>query len=508
MEDSQNNKTSQELMSDPARDPSIKLKTARSLKWNVFDRLASQVLYAITGIVLARMLSQEEFGLVGAVLVFQAFASLLVDSGFSSALIQRKSPTQLDYSTVLWFNLVMSVGIYVLLWFLAPLIAELFGSDERLVALARVMFLSLIINGASIVQTNRYMKQMNVRPIAVANTLALIAGGVVGIWLAVVGYGAWAIVWQTLVLAIVKTVLLWMMSRWLPLMKFSWQALRSFFAVGSGIMLTSFLNTIFLNIYAFVIGNRVGLVSLGYYSQSDKWSKMFTASLSQVLTSSFLPVLSAVQDDSARFVNMAQKMNRMTAYIALPVMIGLMIMATPIFHLLFGAKWDASIVLFQLLLFRGIFTVQTGLYSNYLLALGRAKIIFWMEVLRDVVALVALAVTFPVLAMTTSDNPVYGVEIMLWGQVIAAIVAWIVTLWAVWHYAGVSPWQLVRGIMPYLVECMLIGAGMWALSLFIVSPLWLILAQLAFGAALYFSVNAALRSRIQADAIAYLRGRL
>ena len=139
-------------------DADLKLRTARTIKWNVIDRVSSQLLYAVTGIVLARVLTQEDFGLVGAILVFQAFALLFVDSGFSYALIQRKNPTHLDYSTVLWFNVGVAVLLYVILWFSAPLIAYCFQNDMRLVPLSRVMFLSFIINAASIVQTNRLMK--------------------------------------------------------------------------------------------------------------------------------------------------------------------------------------------------------------------------------------------------------------------------------------------------------------------------------------------------------------
>lgn len=499
---------SNDITSDAAAGPSAKLKTARSLKWNVVDRVATQLLYAVTGIVLARMLSQDEFGLVGACLVFQAFASLLVDSGFWSALMQRKSPTDLDYSTVLWFNMLVACVLYIALYACAPLIALLFGGDPRLITLSRVMFVSLVINAGALVQNNRFMKQMNVRPIAVGNTIALVAGGITGIWLAVAGYGAWAIVWQTITVAAVKTLLLWVMSEWRPLMRFSWTALKSFFAVGSGMMLTSFLNTMFLNVYSFFIGNRVGLTALGYYSQSDKWSKMFTVSLSSVLTSSFLPVLSAVQDDSPRFANMSAKMNRMTCYLTFPSMIGLMIMARPIFHVLFGTKWDPSIILFQLLLVRGIFTVLTGLYSNYLLAVGRARVIFWMEVARDTVALAALAATFPLLAETRPDNPVWGVEIMLWGQVLAGVVAWGLTLWAVGRYAPVSRGSMISGALPYLAETFAIGALLWAMSLWIDNA-WILLGmQAVIGAALYLGINAALRSRIQADALDYVRGRL
>lgn len=338
-------------------EPGLKTKTARSVKWNVIDKVSQQILYAVTGIVLARLLSQEEFGLVGAMLVFQAFASLFVDSGFSYALIQRKAPSRLDYSTVLWFNMAVAIGIYWILFFSAPLIADCFQGDRRLIPLSRVMFIGFILNASAIVQTNRLMKQMEVKMVAVSNSVGLVVGAVVGIWLAVAGYGAWAIVWQTLALNFTKSLVLWLTSHWTPLWRFSMASLRSFFKVGGGMMVTSFLNVLFQNIYSFFIGNRVGLMQLGYYTQADKWSKMGISSLSNVLTSSFLPALSEVQDDPERFARVTSKMNRFTSYLLFPAMGFLAVMATPIFHCLFGDKWDASIVLFQLLLLRGIFTV-------------------------------------------------------------------------------------------------------------------------------------------------------
>lgn len=486
----------------------LKLRTARSMKWNVIDRVLSQVLYAVTGIVLARELSEADFGLVGVVLIFQAFATLFADSGFSYALIQSKAPTRLDYSSVLWFNMIMAAGIYAVLWFAAPSIAVYFENDQRIIPLLRVMLIAFILNAASIVQTNRFMKQMNVRPIAVSNAVALSCGAVTGIWLAVKGWGAWAIVWQTIVTNGVKTLILWAVSRWIPMFRISWAALRSFMSVGVGMMFTSFLNTVFLQIYSFFIGHKVGFVALGYYTQSDKWSKMGVTSITQALTSTFVPALSAIQDDKERFRRLIRKMNRMTAYLVFPAMLGLAAVATPLFHTLFGAKWDASILLFQIMLVRGVFLVLTSLYTNYLLALGLSKRILTIEIVKDTVSLAALVATLPVIAVSLPGNPVYGVTIMLLAQLGASVAAWITALCMTARATRVNGFAFLADNVPYLalsgIMCVLIYP-------LLVSglPDWLVLAaMITAGGLFYLGANGLMRSKIQADAIAYVRGRL
>lgn len=486
----------------PQRD--MKQRVANTLKWNVIDKVASQVLYAVTGLILANMLTPAEFGLVGAILVFQAFASLFVDSGFSYALIQRKSPTELDYSTVLWFNIGMSAVIYVILFFCAPGIAVLFNSGDELVPLARVMFLTFIINATAIVQTNRLMKRMDVRMIAVSNSLGLAAGAVVGIALALLEYGAWALVWQAVAVAVVKSAVLWITGKWMPQMRFSWEVLRSFLGVGMGMAMTSFLNTVFQNIYSYFIGTRVGLASLGYYTQGDKWSKMGISSMSAVITSSFLPALSEYQDDPVKFAAVTAKMNRFTSYFLFPCMGMLIIMSAPIFHTLFGTKWDPSISLFQLLLVRGIFTVLTQLYANYVLALGRAKLNVYIEMLRDGVALLAIFITLPYIALSFTGDITYGVKIFLMGQVVASVIAWIGTLFIA-AYLSRRPWiQYLADSLPYMVLTLIVLLPMWWVATFISIPWLLCIVQGVIGVGLYFGLNALLRSKIQADAVAYM----
>ena len=476
----------------------LKLKTARTLKWNTLDRISSQVLYAVTGIVLANVLTKEEFGLVGAVMVFQAFASLFVDSGFSGALIQRKAPTDTDYSTVLYFNLGVSMLIYCILWLSAPLIDSLFNAGGALVPLARVMFLTFVLNATAIVQTNRLMKQMNVRMIAVSNAVGLVVSGATGIILALQGYGAWAIVWQSIVLSAVKSGLLWATSRWRPQATFSMASLRSIFAVGVGIMTSSFLNTVFQNIYSFIIGTYYNLANLGCYTQADKWSKMGVTSLSQTVTASFLPVLSGCQDDRPRFHRMMAKTNRFTAYVAMPCLVLLVLLSEAIFHTLFGTKWDEAIVLFQLLAARGIFVVLTSLYTTQITAIGAARKLVESEVVKDVLTVAAIIATIP-----------FGIEWLVGGQVIAAAVCFVYSQWLVARTTGYRVAAMLTEIAPYAAITLISAIPAAAVAYFVpqLHPVAMILAQTVAFAVPYVAINAMLHSRIQHDVLSYALGR-
>lgn len=486
-------------------DSPLKVKTARSLKWNVVDRVSTQIIYAVTGIVLARELSQEAFGLVGAIMVFQAFALLFIDSGFSFALIQRKAPTETDYSSVFWLNTIIACVLYIILYLCAPLIADCFGGDLRLISLSRVMFLSFIVSATASVPTNRLVKQMNVKPIAIANCISLAAGGAVGILMAVYNYGPWAIVAQTIVINALKTILLMAMSRWVPRRVMSWRSLKSFFGVGSGMMATSFLNTLFLNIYSFFIGNRAGIVPLGYYSQADKWSKMGVTAISQILTSAFLPALSEVQDDRERFTRVALKMSRFTGYLLFPALGFLAVMATPVFHVLFGQKWDPSIILFQLLLFRGLFTVLNSLYNNFILALGRSHVIFWLEVFRDSVAMIGILVTLPYISLSTPANIVEGLTIFMSGQVIASFLTWIVTIIVTVRVTGLSPASLLASLLPYFAITVSIMIVLYGLTLIGLTDWLLLTLQAVSGLTLYLIANRLLSSKIQSEVFASIR---
>ena len=426
---------------------SLKLRTARTLKWNTIDRVSSQILYAAVGVVLANLLSKEDFGLVGALLVFQAFGILFVDSGFGSALLQKKEPTRTDYSTVFWFNLTISLIVYTLLLISAPLISDIFQGDRRLIPLSRVMFLSFIFNGLSLVQTTRLMKEMNVKQIAVANMVGLTCSGAIGIYMAFAGFGAWALVWQTVSLSVIKSSWLWITGKWMPNLIFSKESLKHIWRLGFSVFSSSALNTFFLYIYSIVIGAFYSLTALGVYTQADKWSKMGSASISQVLTASFVPLLAKFQDDGENFRRYVHKINRFAAFIMFPAMIGIAVIGQPLFHALFSTKWDAAIVLFQILAIRGIFIVLISLYNNYLLALGYGRRLFMVEIVKDAMIFAAILSTIW-----------FGsVELLVWGQLAASTITYFVVLAITSQATSIQITSMVKDLLPFALISILMA---------------------------------------------------
>ncbi len=477
--------------------PSLKLKTARTIKWNTIDRLCTQLLYLVVGVVLANVLSQEEFGLVGVLLIFQAFATILIDGGFGMALLQKKEPKQKDFSTVFWFNLCVSLLIYALLWLSAPLIADFFHGDKRLVPLSRWLFLSFVVYGLSLVQGVRLMKEMNVRQIAVANIAGLVCGGVIGVWLALDGYGAWALVWQTLTNAIVRTSWLWISGRWRPSLRFSRRSLREILPVGLGTLSSQVLNTASQYVYNAVIGGFYSIRSVGVYTQADKWSKMGSATMIQIITSSFVPLLAKFSDDTAAHSRYVARINRFTALILFPAMIGLCLIGAPLFHTLFGNKWDEAIPLFQILSIRGIPVVLIQLFYTYAVSLGRSKSMVAIEIVKDSLIFVAILLTVAS----------FSVETLVWGQLGASAATLIVAATIASSITRYPLRRIAADFIPFFILSLVAGAAAWFAGAWIDAPWLKLLVELATGLVVYLLMLLLFRIPELPEMTAYLFGR-
>lgn len=474
----------------------LKLRTAHTLKWNTLDRISQQIALAVIGVVLANILSEEDYGLTGIVAMFQAFAIVFVDSGFGAALLQKKVATEEDYSTVFWFNFSVSIGIYIILWFAAPLIALLFHSEE-LLWLSRVMFISFIFNALGIVQTNRLMKQMDVRQIALSNLVGVIVAGALGIYLAVAGFGAWALVWQAIALSAIKTAWLWIAVRWRPRFLFSRTSMRSIWRVGLGVFSSSLLNTFFLNLYTVVIGFR-SLGMLGVYTQAEKWSKMGTASLSQIITATFVPLLARFQDSVADFHRYMRRIDRFAALCVFPAMAGLAVVATPLFHTLFGNKWDAAIIMFQILSVRGIFIIFISVYNNFLLSGGHAKALVMVEFAKDATMLIALVITIFMGSIVA----------LVWGQLIAAVATWIYVLFLTSRKTGLPMRSLLADLVRPALLCAAALAGGRLLSLLLPGALLQLAVAIVTAVTIYLLLMKLFKVPELTEARQYLLGKL
>ncbi len=478
-------------------EPSLKLKTARTLKWNTIDRLSSQLVYAVVGIVLANKVSPEDFGLVGVLLIFQAFATILTDGGFGMALLQKKEATQADYSTVFWFNLAFSAAIYCALWFAAPLIADTFQGETRLIGLSRVMFAAFVLNGLSIVQNTRLMKSMDVRMAAIANVAGLMTGGIAGTLLAIYEFGAWALVWQSVTAAAVKTAILWGTSRWRPSFEFDFKSLKSILPVGSSVLLNQILNTTCLKIYIYVTGAFYSLRAAGIYTVADKWSTMGSAAITQILTSSFIPLLSKFSNEPETHRRYIRRINRFTALLTFPALIGLAAVGEPLFHTLFGHKWDAAIILFQILSIRGIFVVLTQLYYNYTVSLGRSRAMIAIETAKDALVFIAIPATI------FSGS----LEVLVWGQAAASLITFVIALTITSKATNYETVRMLKDLVPFLAISVLSAAAAMLAGSLIASPMLMLSAEIAMGALAYIWMLKTLRIPELPEMASYLLGR-
>ena len=368
------------------------------------------------------------------------------------------------------------------------------------------MFLAFVINGLSIVQVNRLKKRMEVRLLAIADLCGLVVSGGVGMAVALCGHGAWALVWQTVSLAAVKTLLLWTGSGWRPRGVLSLDSIKGIWRMAMSILSTATLNTLCLNLYNIVIaGTFSSLASLGVYTQADKWSKMGSASISQILTSSFVPLLARVQDDAAAFAAYVRKIDRFTSFIALPVLCGMAIVGTPLFHFLFGSKWDAAIPLFQILCIRGIFVVAISLFGNYILSLGKGRLLVKVEVIKDVLMVVAILATVWRL----------DIELLVWGQLAATLLTFVAVLVMTAIVVGRRWTLMLADTVPFLLATVAMCAACLGLRALIgsthsptpLSPgcgLGLLLEILA-GAAVYLLLLTLTHTPEPREALAFLK---
>jgi O-antigen/teichoic acid export membrane protein len=427
-------------------------QTLRALFWSATDRFAAQALQFGMGLILARLLMPADYGLMGMIMIFLAISQSFVDSGFPSALIQKKNRTEIDYSTVFWFNVFISTVFYLILFILAPTIAN-FYNEPKLTILTRFVALNIIFSSFSIVRMTRLTIELNFKTQAKASLLSLLIGGFLGVYLAYAGYGVWALAAQSLAKNLLNVIFLWWFSKWNPLFAFSKEAFLSMFSFGSKILGVGLLRTFFDNIYIVIIGKIYSPAELGYYTRAIKFQQLPSKNISEILYRVLFPVLTNFQDNNQILLKQTKRAIKVSSFIVFPLMFGLAAISDPLIRFILGEKWLPLVPLLRLLCIAGVFYPLQHLNLTILMVKGRSDIFLRLEIISKVLIIFAIIFTFS-----------FGLTALVIGQVVTMFMIFSINAYytgKVLSYGFFSQIQdmiytaLTSSLMALLVYCII-----------------------------------------------------
>lgn len=370
---------------------SIRHQVASGMIWTAIERFGSQIVQFIISIILARLLLPDDYGLIGMLAIFMAISQTFLDSGFANALIQKKDRNDTDYSTVFYFNLVVALLLYGILFLCAPIIAD-FYNQPQLTEITRVYSLSLVVNALSIVQTAKLSIDLDFKLQAKASIISIIISGTIGIGLAYNGFGVWSLVCQGLFSAGIRTLILWICGSWKPLAVFSKASFRSLFSFGSKLLGSSLINTIYQNLSTIIIGKAFQTTELGYFTRANQFARLPSDSATAIIIKVAYPILSRLQDNDQSLVNAYTQLLRPPVFLLYPVLFLLAVMANPLIECFIGAKWLPCVPLLRILCFGQLWSPLTHINLNLLYVKGRSDLVLKLEIIKKPIAFTLLIV--------------------------------------------------------------------------------------------------------------------
>ena len=454
----------------------LKQKAISATLWSGADIFLRQGLQFVISIGLARLLTPEEFGTIALLYLFVGLASAFVDSGFSSALIQRQDITHTDESTVFWFNLGMGAAMAAGLWLLAPWIAVFFGLPI-LVPLTYVLAINLLISSLGAIHGTLLNKKLDFKTSMKIGAIATTVSGALGIAMAWKGYGVWALALQTLAATILTTVLLWVIHKWRPKLEFSLASARKLFGFGGYLLVSGLLDVAYNRIYTLLIGKFYGVRDLGFYNRADGTKQLPVSVLTGILSRVAFPIFSAAANDKEKLHRGVRHALRGMMLVNVPMMLGLMVTAEPVVQVLFGAQWLPAVPILQVLCLAGIFWPLHVINLNVLTAQGHAHLFFRLEIIKKIAGTIFLVA-----------GAAFGVMGIAWSQVVFGLLAFALNA----HYTGIHLgygfWRQSLDFFPAFAISVAMAASVYWLGTVFPGPvLPALLVQVAVGAAIFLA---------------------
>jgi O-antigen/teichoic acid export membrane protein len=375
-------------------EPSLKNKTILSLFWSFIDKFGQQILNFLSMLILMNIVAAEDYGKIGSLAVFIAFSSILIDSGFGRALLNRQNLTNKDYSTVFIFNVLFSLLLYSLLFISAPFLGKVFHSSE-VTPIARIVFISIILNGLGLIQQTILTKKADFKGLSKINITSLLIANIIAVVLALYGFGVWALVAQILLYALFRTIFLWVYSNWRPTFYFSVNSLKSFFAFSSKLLLTNTISTVGNNIYPSLIALFYPMNQVAYFNQAKKYQEIPFLTISNTFRSVAMLVLSEINSESERMKRVVSKMMKSIAFIAFPLGFIMILLAESLFFLFFKDKWLSAVPFFQALTLAGMMSPFVYIFNELFIAKERSTYFLGVELLKALLLIVLIVILLP-----------------------------------------------------------------------------------------------------------------
>lgn len=439
---------------------SVRSKLLHGVAWNFTEKILVKAVSFVISIILARLLAPSDYGLTGMLAVFLSVSSVFIEGGLAKALIQRQDCQDIDYSTAFVTNVSMSLVIYVVLFFAAPLIAD-FYDEPLLVSLTRAMALTIVLGSFNIVQRAKLMANVDFKSLAQINVLSIIVTGAIGITMAYLGYGVWALVGQAIGSTLFLIFIFPFYSKWKPSLRFSKESFSRLFGFGSKLMITGVYSVIFNNIATICIGKAYKSQQLGYYTRASQFPDLISFTVNDVLGTVTFPVLSELQNNKDRLVAVYRKSLLATALVIFPVMVLCALLAYPLVLILLTEKWVPCVVLMQWLCLARIFTPLSALNMNILNAVGRSDLFMKLDFSKAPLTIIILAITIPI-----------SVEAIVIGSFVDSFLCFFINAYLPGRMFGYGAWQQLKDWKYIILSILLMSVAVY-LFMLVVQNVWL-----------------------------------
>lgn len=454
----------------------LKDKTVKGVGWSAVDSLFGQGITFVVGLVLARILSPSEYGLIGLTTIFITVFNSIIDSGFSQALIRKKVATEEDYNTMFITNMVLSVFMFCVLFLCAPAIAKFFERPE-LVSITRVMGVVLIINALSITQNTVLTKRIDFKTKTKASIISAILSGFVGIGMAIMGYGVWALVGQQITKQLTNTICLWLFNKWWPNFKFSLQSFKYMWGFGWKLLVSGLLNDIWNQLYQVVVGKFYSPATLGQYSRAKEYAGIFSTNIYSIVGRVSFPVLAEIQDDIPRLVSAYRRIIKTTMFVTAVCMISMGAIAEPMIYCLIGPQWHQAATFLPLMCISLSLHPLHAINLNMLKVQGRSDLFLYLEIIKKIISVGPICL---------------GIFVDIYWMVAGSVVTGIINFFLNSYYSGkmlgYSSWMQLKDIAPSYGLAFLIAVAVYFLKYLPISY-WIVLPlQLIVGAVVFFFV--------------------